>query len=250
MSDAFITRRGGGGGLSVLGAVLHVNAPVGSTITLAKGGVTVKVLDASKGHTNAGDSSLADWYYSVSSSNYGEWTVTATKDAESASKTVTVNSNKQYDVAIAQKTIIDVNTMTLAELLAITRNVNTSRGYNPQLKDGYFYFGTLQATDVCGWQITRQIDVTDYNYLVFSGYRFGRQDSNADFGFGDSLTGTNASYICNIAKRTVTTDALGDTVLDISGISGSYYFGIIRSSANISPPLGMYVEKAYLANFL
>lgn len=250
MSDAYITRRGGSGGLSPNNAVLHINAPLGSTITLAKGGVTVKVLGADKGHTNAENDTLADWYYSVSPSNYGEWTVTAAKDGESASKAVAVNSNKQYDVAIAQKTIIDVNTMTLEELLAITRNVNTSRGYNPQLKDGYFYFGTTQASDYCGWQITRQIDVTDYDYLVFSGYRFGRQDANADFGFGDSLAGTDARYICNIAKCAVTKDALSDTVLDISGISGSYYFGIIRSSANVSPPLGMYVEKAYMANFL
>ena len=100
MSEAFITRRGGSGGLSANNAVLHVNAPVGSTITLAKGGVTVKVLDASKGHISAEDSRLADWYYAVSASNYGTWTVTASNGTNSTSATVTINANKQYDVGL------------------------------------------------------------------------------------------------------------------------------------------------------
>lgn len=89
----------GSGGLSVNNAVLHINAPAGSTITLSKGGLTVKVLEASKGHTNI-DGVTADWYYSVSPSNYGEWTASAAKDGETATETVTVNSNKQYDVPL------------------------------------------------------------------------------------------------------------------------------------------------------
>ena len=84
----------GSGGLSVNSAVLRITAPVGSTITLTKGGVTVAMLAATKGHTNASDTTLADWYYSISSGNYGSWTVTAAKDGESASETVTVDNAK------------------------------------------------------------------------------------------------------------------------------------------------------------
>ena len=89
----------GGGGLSTSSAVLHINAPAGSTITLSNGGVTVKVLEASKGHTNS-DGVTADWYYSVSSGSYGEWTVTAAKNDDEVSKTVTINSADQYDVEL------------------------------------------------------------------------------------------------------------------------------------------------------
>ena len=91
----------GSGGLSVNSAVLRITAPVGSTITLTKGGVTVAMLAATKGHTNASDTTLADWYYSISSGNYGSWTVTAAKDGESASETVTVDNAKQYDVSLS-----------------------------------------------------------------------------------------------------------------------------------------------------
>lgn len=91
----------GGGGLSPNSAVIHVTAPVGSTISFSKGGVVAKVLGPEKSHINADDATMADWYYSVSSSNYGTWTVTATLDADEASSTVTVSNNKQYDVELA-----------------------------------------------------------------------------------------------------------------------------------------------------
>ena len=100
MGEAFIVRRGGGSGLSVNEAVLRITAETGSTITLAKGGVTVATLASGKGHTNAADSTVADWYYPISASNYGSWTITATNGSNTSSKTVTVNAAKQYDVLL------------------------------------------------------------------------------------------------------------------------------------------------------
>ena len=101
MGEAYILRRGGAGGLSPNNAVIHVTAPVGSTISFAKGGVTAKVLGPEKSHVNADDNTLADWYYSVSSSNYGTWTVTATLSGNTKSDTVTIDSNEQYDLSLS-----------------------------------------------------------------------------------------------------------------------------------------------------
>ena len=100
MSDAIIVRRGSTERPSPNLAVLRINAPVGSTITLVKGGVTVATLAANKGHMNADDSRYADWYYSISSSNYGSWTVTATRSDETISQTVTIDSVKEYNVEL------------------------------------------------------------------------------------------------------------------------------------------------------
>lgn len=98
MSDAYLVRRGGSGGLSANAAVLHVKAPAGSTISFAKGGVVAKVLGPDKSHVNSADSSFADWYYSVTPGNFGSWTVTGANSEGSISQTVTVNAVKQYDV--------------------------------------------------------------------------------------------------------------------------------------------------------
>ena len=95
------TGGGGGGGLSPNSAVIHVTAPVGSTISFAKGGVVAKVFGPDKSHVNSADASLADWYYSVSQNNYGTWTVTATLGTDTASDTVTIDSNEQYDLMLS-----------------------------------------------------------------------------------------------------------------------------------------------------
>ena len=109
MSDAIIERRGSTGGPSPNLAVLHINAPTGSTITLSKGGVTVNVLEASKGHTSAKDSRLADWYYAISASNYGTWTVTASYGEDSVSSSVAIDLVKQYDVELTYELYIIKN---------------------------------------------------------------------------------------------------------------------------------------------
>lgn len=93
---------GGGGGLSPNNAVIHVTAAAGSTITFSKGGVAVKELGPEKSHVNADDNTIADWYYSVSQNNYGTWTVTATRQESSLSDTVSVDSNKQYDIILSR----------------------------------------------------------------------------------------------------------------------------------------------------
>ena len=97
MSEALIVRRGGTGGFSINAAVIHAVAPVGSTVTFSKGGVAVKTLGPGKAHTN-NDGMNADYYLSVSPANYGTWSVSAVRDDESVSASVTIDSNRQYDV--------------------------------------------------------------------------------------------------------------------------------------------------------
>ena len=101
MSRGFIIGAGGEG-LSVHAAVLHVTAPVGSTVSIAKGGVTVKSLGPERGHAKVRGVN-ADYYFSIAPANYGEWTVTAALGGESASEVVTISANQQVDVAIWYK---------------------------------------------------------------------------------------------------------------------------------------------------
>lgn len=93
---------GSGGGFSVNAAVLHVTAPFGSTVSISKGGVIAKTIGPGKAHTNADDEN-ADYYFSITPTNYGTWTVTATLNSDSASDTVAISSNKQYDVELSYR---------------------------------------------------------------------------------------------------------------------------------------------------
>lgn len=89
----------GGGGFSTKNAVIHANAPLGSTITFSKGGVVVKSLGPTDAFSNA-DGATADYYYPVKATNYGEWTVVASSGNYSSSKVITVSEVKQYDAIL------------------------------------------------------------------------------------------------------------------------------------------------------
>lgn len=96
---------GSGGGLSTKDAIIHANAPLGSTITFTKNNVAVKVIDPSKAIANS-DGETADYYYSVKSANYGDWTITATLDAFSNSTVITIDSVKEYDAKLEYNLLV------------------------------------------------------------------------------------------------------------------------------------------------
>lgn len=100
MSLVFNMVGGGGGSLNPSDALIHVNAPYGSTVTFAKGGVVAKTITPDKAFANV-DGTTADYYYPVKSANYGTWTVTATLGQNTASTTLVVSANMQYNIALS-----------------------------------------------------------------------------------------------------------------------------------------------------
>lgn len=94
------TNIGNGSSLSFRGALLCITAPTGSTITLIKNNLIIKVLYPKDQHIFE-DGTKAYWYYSVSPSNYGEWTVTATLGTDSVSDTVTIDAAAEYDIVLS-----------------------------------------------------------------------------------------------------------------------------------------------------
>lgn len=90
---------GGGGGPTSADALLIVKAPAGSTVTATKGGTTlVPTL-----WTTAADANLECALFVIGSTLFdaqNAWTVTATLGTDTASDTVIVDDNKEYDLAI------------------------------------------------------------------------------------------------------------------------------------------------------
>lgn len=94
------TNIAGSSSLSFGGALLCITAPIGSTITLIKNNLVVKVLYPKDSHVSSNDNTMAYWYYTIVSSNYGTWTITATLEEKTNSKSVVVSSNQQYDIEL------------------------------------------------------------------------------------------------------------------------------------------------------
>lgn len=91
---------GGGGGLKATDALLRVQAPAGSTVTITKGTTTKTDL----GHENADDHTVYDYYFIIHASQFDSvnaWTVTATLGAQTKSDTIIIDSADEYDVVLS-----------------------------------------------------------------------------------------------------------------------------------------------------
>lgn len=90
----------GGAGLKDTDAVLVVTVPTGSTVTATKGGVTLTPTM----WVTAAAPTLDCAIFSIKSSLFdavNPWTVTATRGTSTASDTVIIDSNKQYDLELS-----------------------------------------------------------------------------------------------------------------------------------------------------
>lgn len=88
---------GGGGGPTAADAILTVTAPAGATVTATKGSATLSPTL----WTAAADATQECALFVISSAQFDSstpWTVTATSGTDTASDTVTISSNKQYDL--------------------------------------------------------------------------------------------------------------------------------------------------------
>jgi len=214
---------GGGGGLSPNNAVIHVNAPVGSTVTFSKGGVVVKTLAPSKAHPNA-DGETADYYFSVSSSNYGEWTVTATLGNDTASDTVTVNAANEYDLTMSYRLYVVqngyfVNGFSFPNILRAGATPSITENVNGSLR-------IVMNTSTSTGAATNLIDLSNYSALVVEAdvhVQYG-----CDVGIYPSYNYSSLSALesAAIKKLDLSNTTTATETLDISEINRSAYLGV------------------------
>ena len=89
---------GGGSSLPYTDAILHVKAPLNSSLTFTKGSTSER-LGPEAAHPNA-DGVYGDWYYNVESSDFGAWQITAALNNHYDTTTVSPSEARQYDVLL------------------------------------------------------------------------------------------------------------------------------------------------------
>ena len=101
VNGVWVAAENDGGSMPVNAAVIHVNAPLGSAITFFKGSTVMEAVTAAQTHPNA-DGKTEDYYYSVPTSDFGSWTVAASKSGENdATQSFSVLVAKQYDAFLS-----------------------------------------------------------------------------------------------------------------------------------------------------
>ena len=226
---------GGGGGISDTDAILTVTVPTGSTVTMTKGGITLTPTMWVQAADNTLDCALFVIAPNLFDSQ-NAWTVTAVLGPGSASQTVIIADNKQYDLVIYPPVYLVKNGTKIADFTGQSHTVITQQsGYvNFYINDNYA--ATSTSTDPVDLTRYSQINITIPNNGM-SYYRSGVTPSLiigrsrpyfSDQSSSQSLT--NASLIKMLSSNT--TISANTYTLDISSVSGAYYVGIAMSSAN------------------
>lgn len=237
---------GGGGGITATDAILRVQAPAGSTVTISKGAVSKSDL----GHENAADPTVYDYYFVISQSQFDSvnpWTVTAALGTQTKSDTVVIDASDAYDVILSYQFYF--------------------------IKDGHFVGTQLTKTGSSGANFTEgtpyltwtgfgnaaggaygSTDVTQYNTLkleLSGGFSWANSNipvlaicnsqPSVDGGSG-TVTGITAK---TTIRATTGTLSSGTYTLDISGYTGTKYI-LLTCSGDSGNTGSMYINNLWL----
>ena len=151
------------------------------------------------------------------------WTVTATLGTDTASDTVIIDSNKEYEVTLIYRQYIIKNgrfqngysfpsSLRLDHPPSITENYNGS---------GYLRMGMVNSWSTGG--VTDSIDIAAYQNLCAEAYK---DNGSAYVGIWSGYNYTSQSAIESTAvAKTEVQGTSSLLVVDISSLTGSYYIG-------------------------
>lgn len=219
---------GGGGKLKNTDAVLIVTVPTGSTVTATKSGVTLTPTMWVK----AADASLDCAIFSIPASQFDSttpWTITATLGTNTASTTILIVSNKEYEVELSYRFYLFKSE---SGPLIKLRTATADGSYKWDITNERMY---VQGND--GWggrgvQSRDEIDLTNYTQLVVDGYYSspgGGSPRSASFithtqikstGEDQTASGENRVAPINLPSRR------GIIRIDVSSYNTAYYVTI------------------------
>lgn len=224
-----ITFGGSGGSLSASDAILVVTVPTGSTVTATKGGVTLTPTI----WVTAADPTLDCAIFSIKPSLFDAqtpWTVTATLGTDTASNTVVIDSNKEYNLTLSfsinlyrtgvlDSRVIGQKVFGGNGTVSLTNENNVLTAYNHYSSGNAAvtaYFGTDSAVDITSF---------DAIHLIVNNVILGR--SAPKIGLLSSIPATDFgswSWVASTELSAVSTET--EYMVDISGLSGLYYVAI------------------------
>lgn len=222
-----IGRTNTGGGLSDSNAILRVTVPTGSAVTASKGGVT----KFAKLWTQNADNTLDTAIISIPAGSFDSnpWTVTATKNGDSMTKTVIINASNEYDITLVWLSVIKNGYF----VNGYTRAVNLRNGEPVTVTENYNSSGFMKVTAPGSYSSglgLNSTDVSRYNTLYFDGYANASLANNGNgiVGIYPSYNYNNTSDIQNSAlvKATFKNTSTAQKTVDISSVSGSRYMAV------------------------
>lgn len=243
---------GGGSGPSASDAILTVTVPTGSTVTMTKGGVTLTPTM----WVQAADNTLDCALFVVAPSLFdaqNAWTVTASRSGDTASATVTIDSNEQYDLELSYHVPSEYQAV---EYLQATGTQKIITGYKISSEfahikikfsfgaQGYATCGTYKSNGAGTLSIgCNSSNTIKYNLFGSSHYYFTSAQVNdyTSIHILESIA-NNGSYELYFDGTLVSNGAYSGTVKN-----NDYYFKLFGSSGDY--PLDSYSKICYFETY-
>lgn len=231
MGEAYILRRGSGG-IPGNWAVLVARIPSGSTVTATKGGVVLTpMMWVSETYP---DQDIALFVFTPAQfDSVNPWTITATDGTNTASETVLITTNKEYEVVIDYDVLLIRNGVLKQEL-----HIDRPANYYTQ-ETGYVKLSS--ATEyVSVFSNENPIDLTRFNTLTIttigggSGYVYGKcplicigsSRPTSPTGYANAIQNITAYTMLSNTAHTIPNNTY---TLDISTYTGDYYIAVIMA---------------------
>lgn len=215
----------GSGGFLADYAVIHISATAGSSLTLLKNGIVVKVIDSSYGHINSKNTYLADYYYPVPPGNFGEWKIAS--DSYPAEKSVLVNSNRVYDV---EMTILYLYNHGVYTDLYSASNVTSNASVTDNSQWIYINGSANSIQD--GYKRWASVDLTHFNTITSKRSAYQSGTTNTDrycsifIAESSGVVNPRQANIKTIINQSTGYEVITEITLDISDVTGIWYVAV------------------------
>ena len=220
----------GGGSLLPTDAILRVQAPAGSTVTISKGGVS----KSDAGHENADDNTVYDYYFIIHQSQFDSvnpWAVVSTLSIYSKSQTVIIDTADEYNLVVTYSYYLIKDGQVLIDFTG--QEITSGSTYATMARSGNVAF--LASTSIA-------YNTTLFSKLIAvipnsSGMSYSQQATCPSFGVGSTAPTINSSSAAvsnytaykqfNVSNSHYIQS--GTYTIDVSSLTGDYYIALACS---------------------
>ena len=234
-ATALVNVQGGGGGPTASDAILTVTAPAGSTVTATKGSATlVPTL-----WTTAADASQECALFVIAPAQFDAttpWTVTISDGTNTASDTILIDSNKQYDLTLDFNYWL-VRHGTLVDTFTKSTYVNLTQDDDYVLMsitgNNYGRITTQSAVDFTEFSTLKIVYMRDGNGKYGQSWRGSTYYPSIGYGATAPSGDTSPNYTNYVLLNSSSGVIASKTyTLDVTSQTGSKYVSILISGSS------------------
>lgn len=218
---------------SGVGAVLSIDAPTRSTVTVSSGSFSKVLRNSIEINTY-----FSRYFYLVTPSKFGSWTITATNGTDTASDDVVITINKEYEIKLSYALTLFDRTKDSFNFISSGFQTNASL-FISDYSDSYVRFAAGGEYNLRGsWATPFPNDILRFSTLDICVY--GSTDSRNKVGVTNTIV-TDSSGDTWIAQSPIPANEGSVVQIPVSSSMAGKYFSVRLNGGKV-----FYIQYARL----